>query len=444
MSVPRRPSAAPLAAALLTSALPVLAAPPDRPVPRPSAALGLVEAALAGGDFAPAGAAAVVAPAVPSPSPSGPGDAEFEKALVGLVDELEDKDPVLFDAIRAEEARIRALPTREEREAAIRADYPRLERDLARSAAEGRLSASGAAKWNLFRARAQRALADGTLFETAEFAGRAFDAKVEALLRRGASTLDPDRRLPERREEWLALSKKIHDALGVPHNSTALSTAQVDKAFALAAREFGIRPEFLKYMAKTESGLRQVVPSNPAAAGIMQIETVHKDAYAGPRNVADDTITNIVYGGLLRAQTDRTMARDYVAAGLPPPGNPRVVEFLGDLAYNRGPGLLKHVARYAAAQGIDVNRFAEYIAGKGGTYAILDGGRRIVIRPGPGTGIDSTGKGSVLELSSEAVGRVAFSKEFAASVGDRNGDGRVDHLDVWLARGFRYLNDPDL
>jgi hypothetical protein len=197
-------------------------------------------------------------------------------------------------------------------------------------------------------------------------------------------------------------------------------------------------------MAKTESGLRQVVPSNPAACGIMQVERVHADAYSGPRNAGNDTITNIVYGGLLRALTDRAMARDFVAAGLVPPGNPRVVEFLGDLAYNRGPALLKFVARGAAAQGIDPNRFAEYLAGRGGTYAILNGGRRIVIRPGPGTGIDATGKGSVLALASEAVGRVAFSKKLSAGLGDRNGDGRVDHLDVWLTRGLNYLRDPDL
>ncbi|MBI3563997.1 MAG: hypothetical protein HY079_02235 [Elusimicrobia bacterium] len=410
--------------------------------PRPRAALDLVRTALADGDFARVEPVAAVAPAALSLSDK---DAqEFAEALVALVDELQDKDPVLFAAIRAEEERIRALPTAEERDAAVRAGYPRLEAELSRSAAEGRLSAAGAAKWDLFRARAQKALADGTLMEMAEFAGQAFDDKVAALLRRGKSSLDPDRRLPERKEEWLALSKKIHDRLGVPGNSTSLTMAQVDKAFALAAREFGIRPEFLKYMAKTESGLRQVVPSNPAASGIMQVETVHKDAYAGPRTVANDTVTNIVYGGLLRAQTDRAMARDFVAAGLTPPSNPRVVEFLGDLAYNRGPGLLKFVARGAAAQGIDVDRFAEYLAGKGGTYAILDRGRRIVIRPGPGTGIDATGKGSVLALASEAVGRVAFSKKLAAGLGDRNGDGRVDHLDVWLTRGFRYLNDPDL
>lgn len=412
------------------------------PAPRPRAALELVRAALADGDFAPVEPVAAVAPAPPAMSAK---DAqEFTEALVALVDELQDKDPVLFAAIRAEEERIRALTTEEERAAAVRAGYPRLEAELSRSAAEGRLSAAGAAKWDLFRARAQKALADGTLLETAEFAGRAFDDKVAALLKRGKSDLDPDRKLPERKEEWLALSKKIHDKLGVPGNSVTLSMAQVDKAFALAAREFRIRPEFLKYMAKTESGLRQVVPSNPAASGIMQVETVHADAYSGPRTVANDTVTNIVYGGLLRAQTDRAMARDFVAAGLTPPSNPRVVEFLGDLAYNRGPGLLRFVARGAAAQGIDVDRFAEYLAGKGGTYAILDGGRRIVIRPGPGTGIDSTGKGSVLALASEAVGRVAFSKKLAAGIGDRNGDGRVDHLDVWLTRGFRYLNDPDL
>lgn len=417
--------------------LPVLA---EEPSARPADGPRMLLAALSGGEFAPVEAAAAVAAA---PVAAPPDDQEFQEALVGLVDELQDKDPVLFDAIRAEEERLRALPAGPQREGAVRADYPRLEAALAKSASEGRLSASGAAKWNVFRARAQKALADGSLLETAEFAGRAFDGRVDALLRRGRSTLDPNRRLPEQKAEWLDLSRKIHEALGVPGNSTALPMGQVDRAFALAAREFGIRPEFLKYMAKTESGLRQVVP-NPAASGIMQVERVHKDAYSGPRTVENDTITNIVYGGLLRAQTDRTMARDFAAEDLNPPGNPRVVEFLGDLAYNRGPGLLKFVAQNAAKQSIDVDRFAEYLAGKGGTYAILDGGRRIVIRPAPGSGIDSTGKGSVLALSSEAVGRVQFSRKLAEGIGDRNGDGRVDHLDVWLTRGFRYLNDPDL
>lgn len=373
-----------------------------------------------------------------------PADREFEVVIVALIDELQAKDPALFERIHAEADRIRALPTKDQREAAMRAGYPRLERALTASVASGRYSPEALAKWVSLRDQAQKALAEGTLFERAEFAGRAFDAKVQALLRRGKTVLDPGRRLPERKAEYLELSKRIHAAIGVPGNSTALTPGQLDKAFALAGAQFGIRPEFLKYMAKAESGLRQVVPSNPSAVGIMQIEKVHKDAYEGSTNVANDTVTNIVYGGLLRAQTDRAMARHFAAARLAPPSDSRVVEFLGDLAYNRGPGLLKFVAANAASQGIDVDRFADYIAGRGGSYALLDGGRRIVILPGPGTGVDRTGKGSVLEQASEAVGRVRFSKTLAQGLGDRNGDGRVDHLDVWLTRGMRYLHDPDL
>jgi hypothetical protein len=242
----------------------------------------------------------------------------------------------------------------------------------------------------------------------------------------------------------MRVSRRIHDALGVPGNSTALTTRQLDEAFGLVGREYGIRPDFIKYMAKTESGLRQTVPTNPAATGIMQIEHVHTGAYAGARNVANDTITNIVFGGLLRAQTDREIARRFAAAGLPPPSSPRVVEFLGDLAYNRGPGLLRHIARFAAEQGIDVDRFADYVGGRGGSYEIRDGGKSLVVIPGPGTDVDETGANSVLAKSSEAVGRVRFSKKLTAGLGDRNGDGRVDHLDVWLTRGIKYLGDPKL
>lgn len=368
----------------------------------------------------------------------------FEDVAAALIDELSVKDPALFAGIRAEEARIRALPTHEERVAAVEAGYPRLEQSLDASAAAGKLSPEGAANWAAFRAQAKEALADGTLFDMALFAGKAFDEKVQRQLNQGKTVLDPNRKLPETRAEYMRLSQAIHARLGVKGGSTALTTKQVDAVFDLVGKEFGIRPDFLKYMAKTESGLKQVVPSNPAASGIMQIERVHADAYSGATNAGNDTITNIVYGGLLRAQTDREIARRFAAAGLTPPSDPRVVEFLGDLAYNRGPGLLKHIAQYAAQQKIDVNNFAEYVAGPGGSYKIIDGGKSIVVVPGPGTGIDRTGKNSVLALSSEAVGRVQFSKQLAAGLGDRNGDGRVDHLDVWLTRGIKYLADPKL
>ena len=371
-------------------------------------------------------------------------DKEFEDAIVGLIDELSIKDPVLFNKIRAEEERIRALPTREERTAAVLNGYPRLERELDRSAAQGKLSPAGAARWAVFRAQAQAALADGTLFERALFAGKTFDDKVQELLDRGTTRLDPNKKFPETKDQYMKLSLRIHRELSIAGNSTALTPRQLDRAFEIVGGEYGIRPEFLKYMAKTESGLKQVVPSNPAAVGIMQIEHVHQDAYAGPRNVANDTITNIVYGGMLRAQTDRMMAKRFAEAGIAPPSNPRVVEFLGDLAYNRGPGLLKHVARHAAEQRINVDSFGEYVGGRGGSYALTPDGKNVVVRPGPGTGIDKTGRGSVLELSSEAVGRVKFSKKLMEGLGDRNGDGRIDHLDIWLTRGLKYLREPAL
>ncbi len=386
----------------------------------------------------------LVPAAVAAPKPTLVRTKRFEDVVVELVDELSAKDPALFAKIRAEEARIRALKTPAERAAAVEAAYPLLEEALDRSAAEGKLSAEGAANWAAFRAQAKQAIADGTLLETAQFAGKAFDERVRRLLDHGKTILDPDRRLPETKDEYMRVSKRIHDRLAVPGNSTALTTRQLDAAFALAGKEFGIRPDFLKYMAKTESGLRQTVPSNPAASGIMQIERVHTGAYSGERNVGNDTITNIVFGGLLRAQTDREIARRFAAAGLALPSNPRVVEFLGDLAYNRGPGLLRHIARFSAEQGIDVDRFADYVGGRGGSYEIRDGGRSLVVVPGPGTDVDRTGTNSVLAKSSEAVGRVRFSKKLSEGLGDRNGDGRVDHLDVWLTRGIKYLGDPKL
>ena len=412
------------------------------------AALGVISASLGAGEFgqpaAQAPAAAFAAPPVPEAVDTEARERDFEDAIAALIDELSVKDPILLGKIRAEEDRIRALPSREAQAAAVSQSYPRLERALDDSAARGKLSPQGAATWKAFRAQTQEAIANGTLFDWALFAGKAFDDRVQALLSHGTTILDPDRKLPERKDEYLKLSRKIHDELQLPGNSRSLTPKQLDKAFELAGREFGIRPEFLKYMAKTESGLRQTVPSNPAAVGIMQIETVHKAAYSGARNVANDTITNIVFGALLRAQVDRFMARCFLEAAIAPPSHARVVEFLGDLAYNRGPGLLKYVAQHAAEQKIDVNVFGEYLGGAGGGYTLLDGGRRIVVTPGPGTKIDRTGKNSVLELSSEDVGRVHLSKKLAKDVGDRNGDGRVDHLDIWLTRGVNYLADPAL
>ncbi|MBI5247769.1 MAG: lytic transglycosylase domain-containing protein [Elusimicrobia bacterium] len=386
----------------------------------------------------------IVAPAPPPIPQAVPDEREFDEAIVGLIDELQIKDRALFNRIHSEADRIRALPTEKERQDAVNAAYPRLEKALDASAASGKFSPEGLAKWKIFRTYARQALENGTLFERAEFAGNAFDAKVQALLRKGKTILDPNRKLPEKKPEYLAIAQRIHTDLAIAGNSTALTPKQLDQAFAKAGREFGIRAEFLKYMAKTESGLRQVVPSNPAATGIMQVESVHAEAYKGTMNVSNDTITNIVFGALLRAQTDRAMAKAFANEAIAPPTDSRVVEFLGDLAYNRGPGLLKFIAKNAAAQGIDVNRFADYIGGKGGSYALLKGGASIVVLPGKGTNVDKTGKNSVLELSSEAVGRVKFSKALTAGLGDRNGDGRVDHLDVWLTRGMGYMRDPDL
>ena len=270
---------------------------PAQAGPKDSSVAGLAARVQAALDIVPVSLPRSVVPEPPQEVRPQLTRQDVEDQLAALVDELMTRDPALFNGIRAEEDRIRALPTHEARVAAVRAGYPDLEAGMNRSAAEGRLSSEGAARWSALRAHLQAALADGTLFEWAKFAGRTFDARVHALLAGGVTVLDPDRRLPERKAEYLRLAKQIHDQLSVPGNSTALKPGQVDKAFELVGKEFGIRPEFLKYMAKTESGLRQVVPSNPAAAGIMQVERVHKDAFAGTRNVGNDTITNIVFGG---------------------------------------------------------------------------------------------------------------------------------------------------
>src|SRR6185369_8402283 len=151
--------------------------------------------------------------AVPAGNPK-----DFDDAVVALIDELAVKDPALFAKIRSEQARIRALPTREQRAAAVKADYPLLERDLDRSAAQGKLSPAGAALWAAFRPQAQAALADGTLFERAQFAGKAFDEKVQRLLDTGTVLLDADRKLPDSRPEYMEISRRVHTELSIPGN----------------------------------------------------------------------------------------------------------------------------------------------------------------------------------------------------------------------------------
>jgi hypothetical protein len=201
--------------------------------------------------------------------------------------------------------------------------------------------------------------------------------------------------------------------------------------------ELGIRPEFLRYMAGTESGQRQTA-STASAHGIMQIErSAHPDAYQGALNVGNDTVTNVVYGALLRAQTDRAMRQRFKEAGLNPPTRASVVEFLGDLAYSRGPGLLRYIARHAKEQGIDVNTFADYVGGRGGRFELKNG--RVRVFGGPGTGIASTGAGSVLALALADTNRQQRPR-LSSTHRDRNGDGNVSHLDIWVTRGMKYID----
>jgi LysM repeat protein len=244
-------------------------------------------------------------------------------------------------------------------------------------------------------------------------------------------------RLPETKEERLALVKTLQRELGVKGPSERLSDAQLNALFERVGAKMGIRPAFLHYMANAESGHHQTA-NTASAHGIMQIErSAHPDAYKGTLNVGNDTVTNVVYGALLRAQTDRTMRKRFKEAGLNPPTRAAVVEFLGDLAYSRGPGLLKHVARYAKEQGIDVNRFEEYVGGRGGQFEVKNG--RVRVFPGRGTGIAQTGAGSVLASALADVDRQQPVR-LSSSHQDRNSDGRISHLDIWVTRGMKYID----
>ena len=151
--------------------------------------------------------------------------------------------------------------------------------------------------------------------------------------------------------------------------------------------------------------------------------------YAGARNVANDTITNIVYGGLLRAQTDRTMGEALPARAGIAPEQPSGRQFLGDLAYNRGPGLLK-TSRITPRSRDRCRRIRRICRGTRRVLRDHQWREERDRHPRARTDIDKTGKNSVLERSSEAVGRVKFSKKLTEGLGDRNGDGRIDHLDV--------------
>lgn len=246
-----------------------------------------------------------------------------------------------------------------------------------------------------------------------------------------------DRRtLPETKSARLALVRRLHEELGVRAPSERLTERQLERLFDRVGTLFGLRPEFLRYMAEVESSGRQAA-DNGAAHGIMQIErSVHRDAYSGSINVGNDTVANVVYGALLRAQGDRTLAKRFRDEGLPVPTRAVVVEFLGDLAYNRGPALLTAIAKHAKAQGIDVNRFADYAAGAGGRFELQGGMARAL--PQGGSGVSSTGAGSVLARALTDVNRrspVHLGRDYE----DRNRDGQISHLDIWITRGLKYV-----
>lgn len=245
------------------------------------------------------------------------------------------------------------------------------------------------------------------------------------------------RRFPESKAEMQALVQQLHRRLGIAGPSERLTGQQLDLLFQLVGAEFGLRPDFLRYMAGTESGHRQTA-DNGAAHGIMQIErAAHPEAYRGAINVGNDTISNVVYGARVRAQVDRALADAFRRAGLAPPRRVGILEFLGDLSYNRGPALLDHLARLARAQKIDVDRFADYVAGPNGSFEIRDG--KVYAESRTGSSVKTSGQGSVLAQALAEVNRRAPVRLSARSYRDRNNDGQISHLDVWVTRGLRYM-----
>lgn len=254
--------------------------------------------------------------------------------------------------------------------------------------------------------------------------------------------LPPRPRLPANYKAILKLSEELHAELGIKGPSERLSKGQLEKVYLKAAAATGLRTQLLKYIASVEAAGVQTADSG-AAHGLMQVErSAHPTAYVGAINVGNDTITNVLYGALLRARVDKRLDEAFLAEGLAPPSNRHVRELLGDFAYNRGPMLLEFLPKYAKQQGVNINAIVEYIAGRGGRYELSNrwGSNRIRIFPIPGSPVSPTGEGSVLQLALAEVNRrspITLSRNFA----DRTGNGgRPDHLDVWVVRGEHYRN----
>jgi hypothetical protein len=237
-------------------------------------------------------------------------------------------------------------------------------------------------------------------------------------------------------EEWRKQARAIHDTLGIDGPCTDLTPADRDRAIQSAANLNGLDGEYLHNVALHETHGAQNPPPGPAQ-GLMQIETKpHPDAFSGDVHAGNDTISNVAYGAKEYAKASKAIDDAFQHEGLEPPTG-RTKTVLTDLMYNRGPDVAKDVARRAREQGIDPNRLDEYFAGKNGRIDVSkDRSSRyhMTATPAPGeTGVDSAGRGSVLDLA--LLDRGYKQKETP----DVNGDGRRDHFDIWIGRTGQML-----
>ena len=243
---------------------------------------------------------------------------------------------------------------------------------------------------------------------------------------------------------WKTLAEGAHQLLEVPGSSERLSDEQVDDAFLLAGRLYGVPTQLLEHTAHVEASDDQSADGGPAH-GLMQIEkSVHGRAYQGGRNVGNDTISNVLYGARLRNKAAAALDAAFKKEGLAVPQGPTRAALV-DYGYNRGPGILAGIARRAREQGIDPQNLQEYWAGKGGTaefHRDRRGVYQVEITPGPG--VTRTGEGSVLQ---EAIQHDVSPHMVLTSPRDHSHNGVKDHFDVWIQRTGSLLDaigkDPE-
>jgi LysM repeat protein len=235
--------------------------------------------------------------------------------------------------------------------------------------------------------------------------------------------------------EWRDTSAAVHKELGIQAPSQELTQAQIQKTIDAAAKQYGLSDEdksTLMHIATVESSGNQ--KAKGAAVGLMQIEDVHEEALDGKVHAGNDTVSNVMYAAKLYSDTAKELDRTFEKEGLTPPAG-LARRALIDFGYNRGPGVLKHIAKEAKAQGIDTNNLQEYFAGKGGKAAWSaqkGGGYKLDITAANGSPVGKTGSGSVLQKAVETLGNPIDQKK--TKIRDWSGDGTVDHFDVWILR----------